>query len=65
MRRSTIKAVAMLHKTAEPLLADLMALERSSIERHGRPLHAREVFEHLELKRQGSRGRIGYLVGRS
>jgi hypothetical protein len=65
MRRSTIKAVAMLHKTAEPLLADLMALERSSIERHGRPLHAREVFEHLETKRQGSRGRIGYLVGRA
>jgi len=65
MRRSTIKAVAMLHQTAEPLLADLLALERHCIDRHGRPLHAREVFDHLELKRQESRGRIGYLVGKS
>ena len=38
----------MLHKTAEPLLADLLAFERHCIERHGRPLHAREVFDHLE-----------------
>jgi hypothetical protein len=64
MPRSTIKAVAMLHKTAEPLLAELQALERASIDRFGRPLHAREVFEHLERMREASRGRIGYLVGR-
>ena len=31
MRRSTIQAVAMLHKTAEPLLADLRALEQQSL----------------------------------
>ncbi len=55
----------MLHKTAEPLLADLMTLERSHVERYGRPLHAREVFEHLESKRQASKGRIGYLVGKA
>ena len=61
MRRSTIQAVAMLHRTAEPLLADLMALERHSVERKGRPLHAREVFEYLEQRRQASAGRIGYL----
>jgi hypothetical protein len=65
MQRSTIQAVAMLHQTAEPLLADLLALERQCIDRYGRPLHAREVFDHLELKRKESRGRIGYLVGKS
>ena len=51
----------MLHSTAEPLLADLMALERHSIERKGRPLHAREVMEHLEAKRQALGHKIGYL----
>jgi hypothetical protein len=65
MSRSAIKAVAMLHKTAEPLLADLMALERQSIERYGRPLHPREVAAHLEDVREKSKGRIGYLRGRS
>jgi hypothetical protein len=65
MQRSTIQAVAMLHQTAEPLLADLLTLERNCIDQHGRPLHAREVFDRLELKRQESRGRIGYLVGKS
>jgi hypothetical protein len=61
MRRRTIQAVAMLHKTAEPLLADLQALEQQSIDRYGRPLHARQVFEHLERVRQAANGRIGYL----
>ena len=42
-----------------------MALERRSIERYGRPLHAREVFERLEASAQASNGRIGYLVGRA
>ncbi len=62
MWRSTIQAVTMLHKTAEPLLADLRALEQQSIDRYGRPMHAREVFEHLERVRQAAMGRIGYLV---
>ena len=62
MRRSTIQAVAMLHKTAEPLLTHLQALEQQSIDRRGRPLHAREVFEHLERERQAANERIGYLV---
>ena len=65
MKRKTIQAVAMLHKTAEPLLADLMSLERANIERFGRPLHAREVFERLEQARQKAKGRIGYLVGKA
>jgi hypothetical protein len=64
-------AVQWVHKAetdfeaAEPLLADLLVLERHHIERYGRPLHPRDVFEHLELVRQQSRGRIGYLVGKS
>jgi hypothetical protein len=65
MSRSAIKAVAMLHRTAEPLLADLMALERNSIERYGRPLHPREVAAYLETVRKQSKGRIGYLSGKS
>jgi hypothetical protein len=65
MKRSTIQAVAMLHKTAEPLLAELQALERRSIDRTGRPLHAREVNDFLEAKRQAANGEIGYLVGKT
>lgn len=63
MRRSTIQAVAMLHKTAEPLLAELQSLERRSIDRTGRPMHPRQVYEALEATRQGGNGTIGYLVG--
>lgn len=62
MQRRTIKAVAMLHRTAEPLLEDLMALERECIASTGRPLHPREVYAHLERVREGAGGRIGYLV---
>ncbi len=65
MSRSAIQAVAMLHKTAEPLLERLQAFERQSIEQHGRPMHAREVFDHLEAMRQEGKGRIGYLVGKA
>ncbi|MTD94187.1 hypothetical protein GIW81_07535 [Hyphomicrobium sp. xq] len=65
MKRSTIQAVAMLHKTAEPLLAELQAMERRSIDRTGRPLHAREVNDFLEAKRQAANGEIGYLVGKT
>jgi hypothetical protein len=65
MQRSAIQAVAMLHRTAEPLLARLQAFERQSIEQHGRPMHPREVFDHLEDMRQEAKGRIGYLVGKA
>ncbi len=61
MRRSAIQAVAMLQFTAEPLLKELMALERHSVERKGHPLHARDVLEYLEGKRQELGGKIGYL----
>jgi hypothetical protein len=65
MSRSAIQAVAMLHKTAEPLLQELLALERRSIAENGRPLHVRDVFQFLEDKRAQSGGRIGYLAGKS
>jgi hypothetical protein len=65
MRRATIQAVAMLHKTAEPLLAELQSLERRSIDRGGRPMHPRQVYEFLESKREASNGKIGYLVGKA
>jgi hypothetical protein len=61
MSRSAIQAVAMLQFTAEPLLKELMALERHSVERKGHPLHAREVAEFLEEKRQSLGHKIGYL----
>ena len=61
MRRSAIQAVAMLQFTAEPLLKELLALERHSVEGRGHPLHARDVFEYLETKRQELGSKIGYL----
>jgi Permuted papain-like amidase enzyme, YaeF/YiiX, C92 family len=65
MQRKTIQVVAMLHRTAQPLLVQLQALERQSIAQHGRPMHAREVFDHLEEMRQQGGRRIGYLVGKA
>ena len=44
MRRRTIATIAMLHKTAEPLLASLEELERASIRDSGRPLHPRQIL---------------------
>jgi Permuted papain-like amidase enzyme, YaeF/YiiX, C92 family len=62
MSAKTIAAVAMLHKTAEPLLAEVRERELEQIARSGRPLHPRQVYEILEQIRQRSDGRIGYLV---
>jgi hypothetical protein len=62
MSAKTIAAIAMLHKTAEPLLAEIRAKEAEQIARTGRPLHPRQVYEILEQSRQRSDGRIGYLV---
>jgi Permuted papain-like amidase enzyme, YaeF/YiiX, C92 family len=62
MKRKTIAAVAMLHKTAEPLLAEIRTHEVEQIARTGRPLHPRQIYEILEQIRMRSDGRIGYLV---
>ena len=62
MPRKTIAAVAMLHKTAEPLLAEIRTIEAEHIARTGLPLHPRQIYAALEAIRQRSDGRIGYLV---
>ncbi|KAB2849188.1 MAG: hypothetical protein F9K44_08715 [Hyphomicrobiaceae bacterium] len=65
MRRRTIATVAMLHKTAQPLLEKLETLEAEHLARSGRPLDGRAVYEALEAIRAQSRGRIGYLSGKT
>ena len=63
MPRRTVAAVAMLHKTAEPIYLELQDLERKCVTETGRPLHGSEISEHLENLRIREGGRIGYLVG--
>ena len=65
MRRRTIATVAMLHKTAQPLLEKLETQEAEHLAATGRPLDARAVYEALERMRAASGGRIGYLQGRA
>lgn len=62
MSRRTIATIAMLHRTGEELLGPLDALEQNTIRNTGRPLHPRDIFEHLERVREIQNGRIGYLV---
>ncbi|MGD9829883.1 MAG: hypothetical protein AB7U66_14245, partial [Hyphomicrobiaceae bacterium] len=62
MTRRTIAAVAMLHRTAQPLLDELTMAETSRIRDTGRPLHAKDVFAHLERRRSELGRTIGYLV---
>ena len=62
MRRKTVGTVAMLHKTAEPVYREVLALNDASMERHGRPLHGEEIFAALEEIRRRDVRRIGYLV---
>ena len=64
MRRKAIAAVAMLHRTAEPIVHELLTFERNTITRLGRPMHGLEIFEHLEGIRRREGSRIGYLVRR-
>jgi hypothetical protein len=61
MTGSAIGAVAMLHKTAEPIYKELELLEAESIRNSGRQLHPRQVLDILEQIRQRSGNRIGYL----
>jgi SAM-dependent methyltransferase len=62
MSKRTIGVIAMLHKTAQPMLEELQHLDRVRILTDGKPLHPREVYAHLEEVRQRSRGVLGYLV---
>jgi Permuted papain-like amidase enzyme, YaeF/YiiX, C92 family len=62
MPRKTIAAVAMLHKTAEPIYHELQDLDAKCVAETGRPLHGTEIYEFLEKLRVRSGGRVGYLV---
>lgn len=62
MGRKTIAVVAMLHKTAEPLLHGILELERDEIARTGRQQHPRDVLAYMDGVHARSEGRIGYLV---
>lgn len=61
MRRKSIAAIAMLHKTAQPLLEELLEMERARTRETRRPLHPKEIYAHLDAVEQRSGGRIGYL----
>ena len=65
MPRRTIATIAMLHKTAQPLVGELQKLEQETILRTGHPMHGRDVLAHLDRIRAASRGQIGYLVAPS
>jgi hypothetical protein len=65
MSRKTIGAIAMLHKTAQPLLEELQEMERTRTRDTGRPLHPKEIYAHLDSVEERSNGRIGYLRRRS
>ncbi len=62
MSYDTIGAVAMLHKTAEPIYEELAQLEAETIATTGRQLHPRQVFEVLERIKASGGGTVGYLV---
>lgn len=62
MKRKTIAVVAMLHKTAQPLLEKLLEIEGEEIARTGHAPHPRDVLAYLDEVRRMSGRRIGYLV---
>ena len=62
MTYDSIGAVAMLHKTAEPLYQELVQLEGESISTSGHQLHPRAVFDALERIKARDPAMIGYLV---
>lgn len=64
MKRKTIAVIAMLHKTAQPLLEKLQEIEQAEIARTGHPPHPRETLAYLDEVRRVSGDRIGYLVAR-
>ncbi len=63
MSRRTVAAIAMLHKTAEPLYRTVQELEADCIRETGRTMHPRDVLAAVEHIREAARGgRVGYLV---
>lgn len=64
MKRRTVATVAMLHRTADPIYQELLAVQDDVMAAKGRPLHGLEVFELLEQIRRREGRRIGYLVAK-
>jgi Permuted papain-like amidase enzyme, YaeF/YiiX, C92 family len=62
MPRKAIAAVAMLHKTAEPIYHELQDFDAKCVAETGRPLHGSEIYDYLEKLRARGEGRVGYLV---
>ncbi len=62
MRRRTIATIIMLHRTADPLMLEIGALELERIGLFGHQLHPREIGEYLERVREKSANEIGYLI---
>ena len=61
MPRKTIATIVMLHKTAEPMVEELHALERERIDVFAHPLHPHEIGEYLERWREKTGPDVGYL----
>lgn len=61
MEAKTIAAIAMLHKTAEPIYQRVHQLELQSIKETGRPLHPRDIYAFLDDFESKARGKIGFL----
>jgi hypothetical protein len=64
MSRRCVATIAMLHQTCEGLVEQVQAREQVSIKSSSRPLHPRDALAHLELVRDRSNGKLGYLVER-
>jgi hypothetical protein len=62
MPRKTVAAVAMLHKTAEPIYHELQHLNAEAVAENGVPMHGLDIFAALEKIRERYGHRIGYLV---
>lgn len=64
MPRKTLAAVAMLHKTAEPIYHELQHLNQQVVIETGVPMHGVDILDALDTIRARKGNRIGYLVRR-
>jgi hypothetical protein len=64
MPRKTVAAIAMLHKTAEPIYHELQHLNQQVVIETGVPMHGVDILDALDAIRAQHGNRIGYLVRR-
>jgi hypothetical protein len=64
MPRKTVAAIAMLHKTAEPIYHELQHLNQQVVIETGVPMHGADILDALDAIRARHGNRIGYLVRR-